>query len=72
MDVGWGMKKEFFQESIKVGEKCVKDLDKKDADITCSDCTLAALQIYQASGERIQAEHPIETLHRAYGLIAKP
>jgi len=71
MDGGWGMKKEFFQESIKVGEKCVKDLDKKDADITCSDCTLAALQIYQASGERIQAEHPIETLHRAYGLAAK-
>jgi Fe-S oxidoreductase len=68
MDGGWGMKKEFFDESIKVGEKCVQDLDKKDADITCSDCTLAALQIYQASGERIQAEHPIETLYRAYGL----
>ena len=71
MDGGWGMKKEFFHDSLEVGKKCVKDLDKKDADITCSDCTLAALQIYQASDERIKAEHPIETLYRAYGLSNK-
>jgi Fe-S oxidoreductase len=71
MDGGWGMKKEFFHDSLEVGKKCVKDLDKKDADITCSDCTLAALQIYQASDERIKAEHPIETLQRAYGLSSR-
>lgn len=71
MDGGWGMKKEFFYESLEVGKKCVKDLDKKDADITCSDCSLAALQIYQASEEKIKAEHPIETLYRAYGLSSK-
>jgi len=68
MDGGWGMKKEFFQESLKVADKAVKDLDKQEADFTCSDCTLAGLQIYQASGKRIKSEHPIETLHRAYGL----
>lgn len=68
MDGGWGMKKEFFDESMKVAQKCVDDLDKQEADFTCSDCTLAGLQIYQASGDRIKSEHPIETLHRAYGL----
>ncbi len=72
MDGGWGMKKEFFEESLKVAKKCVDDLDKQDADFTCSDCTLAGLQIYQASGNRIKSEHPIETLHRAYGLAANP
>ena len=67
MDGGWGMKKENFDESIKVAKKCIEDIEKQSADITCTDCTLAGLQIHQVSSGRVKTEHPIIVLRRAYG-----
>ena len=67
MDGGWGMKKEFFDESMKVAEKCVNDLGQKNANSVCSDCSLASHQLKQASGDKIQPIHPIIQLYKAYG-----
>ena len=68
MDGGWGMRKECFVPSIEMGEKLVRECDKKEMDHCCSDCQLASLQIFQASDSRIASRHPITLLHYAYGL----
>ncbi|MEE9466008.1 MAG: heterodisulfide reductase-related iron-sulfur binding cluster [Candidatus Neomarinimicrobiota bacterium] len=68
MDGGWGMKAEFFKASMEVANKLVQQLQRQPAPFTCSDCTLAGLQINQASGGEIVASHPIELIHYAYGL----
>ena len=68
MDGGWGMKAEFFQASIKIADKLVRQLNQRPADHNCSDCTLAGLQLHQASGGDISAAHPIQLIHYAYGL----
>ncbi|UCH10436.1 MAG: 4Fe-4S dicluster domain-containing protein [Fidelibacterota bacterium] len=68
MDGGWGMKAEFFTESMKMADKLVDTLNRKSAAYTCSDCTLAGMQIHQASHSEIAPIHPIRLIHRAYGL----
>ncbi len=68
MDGGWGMKSEYFEESMGVAKKLITTFEKKECDITCSDCTLAGMQILQASDGKIKSNHPIVVLHRAYGL----
>ena len=67
MDGGWGMKSEFFDESMKVGEKCVNDISQREHDSVCSDCSLASHQLKQASNNSIDPSHPIIQLHKAYG-----
>ena len=67
MDGGWGMKSEFFEESMKVADRCVNDISAKESDVACSDCSLASHQIKQASEEKIKPSHPIIELHKAYG-----
>lgn len=71
MDGGWGMKSRFYEESIKVGEKCVSDLKNKDESTPCSDCSLACHQISEVSGGELSPTHPIIKLHEAYGLDKK-
>ena len=68
MDGGWGMKSEFFDESIKVAEKCINDISQKNHDTVCSDCSLASHQLKQASNGGINPSHPIIELYKAYGL----
>ena len=68
MDGGWGMKSEFFDASIKVADKCVNDLNQKEYDTVCSDCSLASHQLKQASKDEIQPSHPIIELYKAYGI----
>ena len=68
MDGGWGMKTENFDESIKVAERCVNDINQRKADTVCSDCSLASHQLKQASKGTMIASHPILELFKAYGL----
>ena len=68
MDGGWGMRTEFFDASMAIGKKLVAQLQKKPAQHTCSDCSLAGLQIRQASGGALDPQHPVRLLHHAYGL----
>ncbi len=74
MDGTWGMKKEFFQLSVKVAEKAataVAEVKVATAEATpaiafrvSSDCPLAAIQLKQTTGEEVV--HPILLLRDAY------
>ncbi len=68
MDGGWGMKTEYFEESMKIAERCANDIGKKEANKVCSDCSLASHQLKQASNNRMIPTHPILELRKAYGL----
>ena len=65
-DGSWSVKKEYFEESMKVG-KPVFNFMKADRDAcSVSDCPLSAIQIEQGTGKK--AIHPIVVLAQAYGL----
>ena len=64
MDGTWGMKTEFFEESLKVAEKAARAVDAAEPDAVSSDCPLAGLQLTQKTGRR--SFHPVRLLHRAY------
>ena len=67
MDGGWGMKEEFFDESMKVADRCVNDINQGESENTCTDCSLASHQIAQSSKNKIKPSHPILELYKAYG-----
>ena len=66
VDGTWGMKKEFFELSMKVAEPLFKGIEAAAPDRVATDCPLAALQINQGTGR--SALHPIRILADAYGL----
>jgi glycerol-3-phosphate dehydrogenase subunit C len=63
-DGTWAMKKEYFELSMKWGEKAFEPLREAGARVMATDCSLAAIQIEQGTGTR--PIHPIEVLARAY------
>ena len=63
-DGTWAMKKEYFELSMKWGEKAFGPLREAGARVMATDCSLAAIQIEQGTGTR--PLHPIEVLARAY------
>ena len=65
-DGTWAMKAEYFDESMKVGQKLFDGLAAAGAEIVASDCALAGVQIHQ--GMQVPVLHPIEVLRDAYGL----
>jgi glycerol-3-phosphate dehydrogenase subunit C len=66
VDGTWGMKKEYFELSIKLAQPLFKDIEAVLPDRVATDCPLAALQIHQGTGR--PAQHPIRLLADAYGL----
>jgi glycerol-3-phosphate dehydrogenase subunit C len=70
-DGAWSAKVEFFDLSMKTAGKTVSRLLEAEADVTASDCPLAALQLDQAgvSGKKRGGTlHPIQIVRDAYGL----
>jgi glycerol-3-phosphate dehydrogenase subunit C len=63
-DGTWAMKKEFFELSMKWGERAFSGMQQAEAQVMATDCPLAAIQIEQAIGTR--PLHPLEILERAY------
>jgi len=63
-DGTWAMKKEFFELSMKWGEKAFARMRDAGANVAATDCPLAAIQIEQATG--IHPLNPAEILARAY------
>ena len=59
------LKKQFYEISLKVGGKLLREVKESPAEIVCTDCPLSALQIEQGT-QKIPL-HPVEILHRAYG-----
>ena len=67
VDGTWGMKKEYFELSMKLAEPLFRDIERRPTpDRVATDCPLAALQIRQGTGRA--ARHPIQILAEAYGL----
>jgi len=66
VDGTWGMKKEYFDLSMKLAEPLFKDVRAANATRVATDCPLAALQITQGTG--LETRHPIRILAEAYGM----
>ena len=68
-DGTWGVKSEFFEQSMKIGRPVFKQMAASDPDYISSDCPIAGRQIEQGMGEtRARKEHPITLLRTAYGI----
>lgn len=66
VDGTWGLKKEYFELSMKVAAPLFRDVRAATPNRVATDCPLAALTIKQGTGA--VAEHPIRILADAYGL----
>ncbi len=68
-DGTWGVKTEFFDQSMKIGRPVFKLMAAPDPDYISSDCPIAGRQIQQGMGAtRSRKEHPITLLRIAYGI----
>jgi Fe-S oxidoreductase len=68
-DGTWGVKTEFFENSMKIGRPVFRQMSEPDPDFIASDCPIAARHIEQGMGEtRATKEHPLSLLRKAYGL----
>ena len=65
-DGTWGMKAKNYDLGMKVGRRLFEAIDEGQSDVVVTDCSLAALQITQATGQEVL--HPIEIVYRAYGI----
>jgi glycerol-3-phosphate dehydrogenase subunit C len=64
----YGLKKEKYGISMAVGERLFDQVRDSDADVAACDSETCRWQIEHGSG--VHAVHPVELLHRAYGLDA--
>jgi glycerol-3-phosphate dehydrogenase subunit C len=64
MDGTWGMKKDYFDLSLKIARKLFREVDQSEPDVVCTDCPLSAMQI--EFGTKRKAVHPIQIVQRAY------
>ena len=68
-DGTWGVKREFFEQSMKIGRPVFKQMAAPDPDYISSDCPIAGRHILQGMVEtRARKEHPLALLRIAYGL----
>ena len=70
-DGTWGVKKEYFDKSMKIGRPVFKQMAEAQPDWISSDCAIAGRHIQQGMGEagdKTRKEHPITLLRIAYGL----
>jgi glycerol-3-phosphate dehydrogenase subunit C len=65
-DGSWSAKKEFFEESMKVGDPLFKFMNEDKEACCVTDCPLSAVQIEQGTGRK--AINPVVALAQAYGL----
>ena len=73
-DGTWGIKGEFFAESMKIGKPVFNRMKDGDPDYVSSDCPIAGRRIMQGidadGATRARKEHPLTLLRIAYGLPA--
>jgi glycerol-3-phosphate dehydrogenase subunit C len=69
-DGTWGVKSEFFQNSMKIGKPVFKAMAQSGPDYVSSDCAIAGRHIMQGMGEGTAATkaHPLTLIRIAYGL----
>jgi len=68
-DGTWGVKKEYFGDSMKIGRPVFRQMANGDPDYISSDCAIAGRHIQQGMGDgKAQKQHPITLIKIAYGL----
>ena len=68
-DGTWGVKSEYFADSMKIGRPVFKQMAEIDPDYVSSDCAIAGRHIYQGMGKKTGEKlHPLTLLRIAYGL----
>lgn len=70
IDGTWGLKRQYFDLSLKVAEPLLREIRDGEPDLIVSDCSLAGLQIQQGTGQK--PLHPVQVLEQAYGLVGEP
>jgi Fe-S oxidoreductase len=70
-DGTWGVKREYFDNSMKIGRPVFRQMAAAAPDYVSSDCPIAARQIMQGMGgeakDAVKA-HPLSLLRKAYGI----
>jgi Fe-S oxidoreductase len=68
-DGTWGVKSEYFADSMKIGRPVFRQMAQHDPDYISSDCAIAGRHIEQGMGEiSAQKVHPLTLIRIAYGL----
>ncbi len=68
-DGTWGVKSEYFEESMKIGRPVFRQMAEPGPDYISSDCAIAGRQIRQGIGDSTaQKQHPLTLIRVAYGL----
>ena len=72
-DGTWGVKKEFFAESMRIGKPVFARMNEDEPDYVSSDCPMASTRIMQGIEDKTgpssaRREHPLTLLRIAYGL----
>lgn len=68
-DGTWGVKSEFFADSMKIGRPVFRQMAESDPDFISSDCAIAARHIEQGMGSgKAQKLHPLTLLRMAYDM----
>lgn len=68
-DGTWGVKTEYFEQSMKIGKPVFKQMASTDPDYISSDCAIAGRHIQQGIGDgKARKAHPLTLLRMAYGL----
>jgi glycerol-3-phosphate dehydrogenase subunit C len=62
----YGLKKEKYEIAMAVGERLFREVREAEPDVAACDSETCRWQIVHGSG--VPAVHPVELLHRAYGL----
>ncbi|HTN42847.1 MAG TPA: heterodisulfide reductase-related iron-sulfur binding cluster [Nitrospiria bacterium] len=65
-DGTFGVKKEFYDLSLKVGRKAFAAVENAEPDVAVSDCPLSGIALTQSTGKK--SVHPIQVVQKAYGL----
>lgn len=67
-DGTWGVKKEYFDMSMKIGKPVFKAMANTEPDYVSSDCAIAGRHILQGMGTKTEKQHPLTLIRIAYGL----
>jgi Fe-S oxidoreductase len=68
-DGTWGVKAEYFENSMKIGRPVFRQMAEPGPDYVSSDCAIAARHILQGMGDaNTQKQHPLTLVRLAYGL----
>ena len=70
-DGTWGVKREYFDNSMKIGRPVFRQMAEAKPDHIASDCPIAARHILQGMGDEakgVEKTHPLALLRKAYGL----